>query len=346
MTGGIRHPWADPPPPGGATEVAEGILWMRLPLPMALDHVNIYALADADGWTLIDTGMNSARSRALVEGLLAGPLAGRPVARVLLTHHHPDHSGLAGWFQARGAEVMVSRTAWLYTRMLVLDVQDRPSPQALTFLTRAGAPPEEIARRANERPFNFADVVAPLPPGFTRLVEGEVLRLAGRRWRVRMGQGHAPDHVTLWSEDDNLILGGDQLLPAISPNIGVYPTEPEADPLAEWLDSTEGFRPHAREDHLVLPGHKLPFTGLPLRLRQMAENHHGALDRLRDHLRAPRTAVQCFAPLFRREIGPAEFGLALAEAVAHLNWLLRRGEVWRSLGPDGAWLWQGPDNKG
>lgn len=336
----LRFPFETPPDPGAAVEVAEGILWLRLPLPMALDHVNVYALADSDGWTLIDTGMNSRKSREIWTAALAGPLAGKPVARVLLTHHHPDHVGLVGWFQDRGAALLTTRTAWLYARMLTLDVQDRPSAQSMHFYTRAGMPAEMLAKRATERPFNFADVVAPMPLGFTRVDEGQTLTLAGRRWRVRLGQGHAPDHITLWSEEDALVIGGDQLLPGISPNIGVYPTEPEADPLTEWLEATARFLPHARDDQLVLPGHKLPFTGLPFRLQQMAENHHEALTRLRAHLRSPQTAAGCFPALYKRPIGEGEYGLALVEAVAHLNCLLRRGQVCRSLAPDGAWQWQ------
>ena len=336
----LRFPFDTPPEPGAAVEVAEGILWLRLPLPMALDHVNVYALADADGWTLIDTGMNSRKTRDIWETVLAGPLAGKTVARVLLTHHHPDHVGLVGWFQDRGAELLTTRTAWLYARMLTLDVQDRPSAESLQFYQRAGTSPEMLAKRANERPFNFADMVAPMPLGFTRVEEGETLTLGGRRWRVRLGQGHAPDHITLWSEVDELVIGGDQLLPGISPNIGVYPTEPEADPLTEWLEATARFVPHAREDQLVLPGHKLPFTGLPFRLQQMAENHHQALERLLGHLHEPETAAGCFPALYKRPIGEGEYGLALVEAVAHLNCLLRRGQVCRSLRADGAWLWQ------
>ena len=336
----LRFPFETPPEPGAAVEVAEGVLWLRLPLPMALDHVNVYALADADGWTLIDTGMNSRKTRDIWEAALAGPLAGKTVARVLLTHHHPDHVGLVGWFQDRGAELLTTRTAWLYARMLTLDVQDRPSAQSMQFYTRAGMTPEMLTKRAHERPFNFADVVAPMPLGFTRVEEGETLTLGGRRWRVRLGQGHAPDHITLWSEVDELVIGGDQLLPGISPNIGVYPTEPEADPLTEWLEATARFVPHAREDQLVLPGHKLPFTGLPFRLQQMAENHHQALERLLGHLHEPQTAAGCFPALYKRPIGEGEYGLALVEAVAHLNCLLRRGQVCRSLRADGAWLWQ------
>ncbi|MBS0564167.1 MAG: MBL fold metallo-hydrolase [Proteobacteria bacterium] len=337
---GIVMPFATPPEAGATTEVAPGLLWLRLPLPMALDHVNCFALDDGDGWTVVDTGIASRRSKALWEGLLAGPLAGRPVRRVVVTHHHPDHIGLAGWFQVRGAELVTTRTAWLFARMLTLDVQERPRPETLAFWQRAGMAPDLLARRAGERPFNFADMVADLPLGFTRIAEGDVIRMGGRDWRVRIGHGHAPEQATFWSAEDDLVLGGDQLLPGISPNLGVYATEPGADPVAEWIDSCRAFLPHAGEGQLVLPGHKLPFTGLPLRLTQMVENHEGALARLADHLAVPRTAVDCFPVLYKRVIGEGEYGLALVEAVAHLNHLEKAGGAERLRREGEADLWR------
>ncbi|MGB3313871.1 MAG: MBL fold metallo-hydrolase [Albidovulum sp.] len=337
---GIRYPFATPPEPGAAVEVAEGVLWLRLPLPMALDHVNVYALDDGDGWTLVDTGLNTRRTRAAMEAALAGPLQGRPVRRVVVTHYHPDHIGLAGWFQAQGAELLTTRTSWLFARMLTLDEQDRPAAETLAFWRAAGMDAALYAKRAAERPFNFADTVAPLPLGYTRIQDGQALRLGGRDWRVRVGHGHAPEHATLWEEGGDLILGGDQLLPSISANLGVYATEPMADPVTDWMASSEAFRPHARAGQLVLPGHKLPFTGLPLRLTQMIENHTGALARLEAHLAEPRTAADCFPPLFKRPIGEGEYGLALVEAVAHLNHLLIAGRVVREKSEDGAWLWR------
>lgn len=334
----IRFPFEAAPAEGEAHELAEGILWMRLPLPMALDHVNVFALDDGDGWTLIDSGLATKRSRAIWEALLTGPLAGKAVRRLIVTHHHPDHVGLAGWFQERGADLLMTRTAWLYARMLTLDEQPRTTPQALDYYRRAGMPGPMLRQRAEERPFNFCDVVHPMPVGFSALTEGQILRMGGRDWTIRLGSGHAPDHATFWSGD--LVLGGDQLLPGISANIGVYPTEPEADPLGDWLESCRRFQPIATETQFVLPGHKLPFYGLPLRLTQMVENHLGALDRLRAFLAGEQTAHDCLPVLFKREIGASEYGLALVEAVAHLNHLFQRGEVARRLGPSGEWRWR------
>lgn len=335
----LRYPWPDPPVEGEGIRVADGILWMRLPLPMALDHVNVYALDDGDGWTIVDTGFNTARLRETWEVLLAGPLEGRPVRRVLVTHHHADHIGLAGWFHANGAELITTRTAWLMARMLCLDAQERPPPETLGFWRSTGMDPEIYDRRIGERPLNSADVVAPIPLGYTRIVEGQVVRIGGRDWTVRMGDGHAPEHATLWSADGEVVIGGDQLLPSISPNLGVYATEPEADPVADWLAACHRLSPHAHTAQLVLPGHKLPFRGLPLRLSQLIDNHHGALDRLRRHLAEPRTACECFPPLFKRTIGAAEYGLAMVEAMAHCLHLWHRGEVTRTRREDDAWLW-------
>ncbi|WP_412504302.1 MBL fold metallo-hydrolase [Roseovarius sp. SYSU LYC5161] len=339
-TTGIRYPWETPPDHGAAREIADGVLWLRLPLPMALDHVNVYALDDGDGWTVIDTGFDSRKSRAIWETALAGQMAGKPVTRVICTHHHPDHMGLAGWFQEADAELAMPRTGWLMARMLQLDEQPAYPARSITFYQRAGMDAEVLKTRRAERPFNFADCTHPLPLGFTRLQEGQMIRMAGRDWDIRMGNGHAPEQATFWSCDDDLVLAGDQLLPSISPNIGVYPTEPEADPLAEWLDSCARFQPLAEDRHLVLGGHKLPFTGLPLRLTQLIENHHGALQRLMGHLSEPRRAGDCFLPIFKREISGGQYGLALVEALAHLNHLYQTGRATRELREDGAWWFQ------
>lgn len=338
---GIRTPWETPPAEGDAIEIAEGILWMRLPLPMKLDHVNAYALREEGGWSVIDTGFASRRSKAIWARLMAGPLGGDPIRRVIVTHHHPDHIGLAGWFQSEyGAELVTTRTAWLFARMLTLDEQPLPTTETIAFYESAGMAPDILATRKSERPFNFADVVAPLPLGFTRIQEGDEIKIGGRVWDVRCGYGHAPEHATFWSRDDAFVLAGDQILSSISPNIGVYATEPMADPVGDWLESCGRFAELAEQAHLVLGGHKLPFTGLPLRMRQLIDNHHGALERLLNFIETPKAAGECFAPLFKRSIGEGEYGLALVEAVAHLSHLYQTGAATREKRGDGAWVYQ------
>ena len=178
QTAGIRYPWDTPPEHGQAIEVADGVLWTRLPLPMALDHVNVYALRDDDGWTVIDTGFASKKSKAIWQDFIDGPLGGGPVNKVIVTHHHPDHIGLAGWFQTdHGSELITTRTAWLFGRMLTLDVQEKTTPETLAYWKTAGMDPEILAKRAEERPFNFGDIVAPLPVGYTRVKQGDVLAI-------------------------------------------------------------------------------------------------------------------------------------------------------------------------
>lgn len=340
---GIRYPWDEPPEHGtGAIEVAPGVLWLRLPLPMKLDHVNVYALDEGDHWTVIDTGFSSKKSKVLWREAMAGPLGGKPVKRVVVTHHHPDHIGLAGWFQTEfGAELVTTRTAWLTGRMLTLDEQAASPAESLSFYRQSGMDAELLDKRTNERPFNFADVVEPLPLGFTRVRQDDQITMGGRVWDVHIGNGHAPEHATFWSRDDNLVIAGDQILPSISPNVGVYPTEPMADPIGEWLEACERLAPLARADHLVLGGHKLPFTGLPRRMEQLIDNHHGALKRLLGFIDTPKSATECFATLFKRQIGEGEYGLALVEAVAHLSHLYQTGLATRHLrAADGAWVYE------
>ena len=237
-------------------------------------------------------------------------------------------------------DLIATRTSWLFARMLTLDDQALPTDETLAHWKAAGMDQPIYAKRAAERPFNFADIVYPMPLGFRRIKEGDQITIGGRDWDIHIGNGHAPEHATFWSKDCSLVLAGDQMLPSISSNIGVYATEPEADPVGDWLESCERLKHHAREDHLVLGGHKLPFTGLPVRMRQLIDNHHGALERLVAHLDTPKTAAECFQPLFKRKIDEGTYGLALVESLAHLNHLFHLGDITRTRRDDGAWVWQ------
>ena len=307
---------------------------------MALDHVNVYVIDEGDSWTIIDTGFWSKKTQSIWSEIKEKWFKDKPIGKVIVTHHHPDHVGLAGWFQTEfKAELWMSRTAWLMARMLRLDYQKLPTEETINIWRRAGMDDLILNERATGNPFNFGDSVHEMPLGFRRIIDGEKIILGNRSWIVRVGNGHAPEHLTLWCEDEPIVIAGDQIISSISPNLGVYATEPDADPVQEWLTSCEAFLPFSNDKQLVLPGHKLPFYGLPHRLKQLIENHHSALKRLVAFLKEPQTAVDCFPVLFNRKISDNEYGLALVEAVAHLNHLYRKKIVKRELNSKGAYVY-------
>ena len=259
---------------------------------MALDHVNVYVIDEGDSWTIIDTGFWSKKTQSIWSEIKEKWFSDKPIGKVIVTHHHPDHVGLAGWFQTEfKADLWMSRTAWLMARMLRLDYQKLPTEETINFWRRAGMDDLILNERATGKPFNFGDSVHEMPLGFRRIIDGEKIILGNRSWIVRVGNGHAPEHLTLWCEDEPIVIAGDQIISSISPNLGVYATEPDADPVQEWLTSCEAFLPFSNDKQLVLPGHKLPFYGLPHRLKQLIENHHSALKRLVAFLKEPQTAV-------------------------------------------------------
>lgn len=259
--------------------------------------------------------------------LAAPPLAGRRVTRLMVTHFHPDHVGLAGWLCERfAAPLWMSRTEWLMTRMLVLDRRDTPPPGAFTYWRRAGWDEARIAAQAAKGWGLFASVVTPLPAAFVRLRDGDTVAIGARRWRVVIGSGHSPEHVCMIDEDAGILIAGDQVLPRITSNVSLMQSEPEGDPLADWLGSIERLRALPR-DLLVLPSHGDPFTGLHARLDALAAGHADRLDALAAFLAEPRRAVDCFGLLFGRAIDDGSYGLATGEALAHLRYLERSGRA-------------------
>lgn len=335
----LIHPPFAMPPPGHATSVADGVLWLRLPLPFALDHINVYAVEDGDGWWVVDTGVNTSACREGWEAAFAGPLGGKPVRRVLCTHMHPDHIGLAGWIAERfGAPLSMSRLEYVTARMLIADM-GRPAPEeGAVFYRAAGWTDEQIESWRNGFG-QFGRGVAPMPQSYHRLSDGDRLSIGGREWSVVVGSGHSPEHVCLWRQDDGVFLSGDQILPRISSNVSVWPTEPEADPLGDWLESLRGLRATLPEDLLVLPSHGEPFRGAHVRLDALTRGHEATLKRLERRLKTPARAVDVFGTLFARTVGDGVLGMATGESLAHLNHLARRGRVRRQRDDQGVDWW-------
>lgn len=336
---GLVYPCATLPSPGKAISVAPGVLWMRLPMPIALNHINVFAIEDGEGWTLVDTGLAIEETRGLWEAILSGPLGDRPVTRMICTHMHPDHIGLAGWLCERfDTPLLMTRLEYVTARMLVSDT-GKTAPKAGEAFYRAAGWNEaqiEIYRCEFGR---FGMAVSPMPDGFTRISEGDRISIGGHDWRVVVGEGHSPEHACLWRESDDVVLGGDQILPRISSNVSVWPTEPEADPLGDWLVSLERMKAVLPEGALILPSHGEPFYGVHTRLDALIRGHETSLKRLERSLKEPKRAVDVFGSLFARPVGDGVRGMATGEAIAHLNYLARQGRATRTRDAEGVDWW-------
>ena len=334
---GLTYPWGMnwAPDEGEVHEVAEGVFWIRFPLPFSLEFINLYLLEDGDGWTIVDTCVDMPESRALWERYMDGFMGGRPIKRVIVTHLHPDHVGLAGWLCRKGrCDLWMSRTDYLMCRTLAADT-GKEAPQVAIEFYRAIGYPEEALESYRKRFGSFGSQISELPDSFRRLTDGETFEVNGRYWQVVMGSGHAPEHVSLYCPGLKVLISGDQVLPRISSNVSVQPTEPDGDNLKEWLDSCAKFRELLPNNLLVLPAHQEPFYGLHTRLTRLIEGHETGLDRLFDFLEEPRRVVDCFPPLFKRTIGPDLLHLASGETLAHLNCLIGRKLVEKSRDENG-----------
>lgn len=325
------------PAPGELVEIAPGLSWWRVPMSGPLKHVNGYVLDEGDGRVaVVDTGTNSQASLDAWRALLGGPLAGRRIARVIVTHMHPDHVGLAGWLcRKHAAPLLMTRTEWLMVRMLVADRRDKVPPEMVAFWRAAGWADAQVASASAHGWGNFARIVSHLPLGFTRLEEGDRLRIGDATWRVVVGSGHSPEHACLLDEERGIFIAGDQVLPRISSNVSLTVSEPDADPLGEWLASIAKLK-RLPDDLLVLPGHGDPFRGLHARLDALNAEHRDRLDALEAHLDEPRRAVDCFPALFRRPIDGPVLGMATGESLAHLRRLEVEGRAARE-NREGVW---------
>ncbi|MDP9139671.1 MAG: MBL fold metallo-hydrolase [Pseudomonadota bacterium] len=332
----LSFPYEVAPEPGGVQQIADGVLWLRMPLPFALDHINVWALRDGDGWALVDTGMQSRDTAKAWDKAFAGPLGGLPVTRVICTHMHPDHIGMAGWLTRRFAcKLWITRLEYIICRMLVADTGREAPADALEFYRAAGWGATAL-EHYKARFGDFGRGVYALPDSYRRVNHGDELEIGGRLWRAVVGTGHSPEHLCLYCPELKLLISGDQVLPNISSNVSVFPTEPEGDPLGDWLSSLAAIRDALPTDLLVLPSHNLPFRGLHARLDALIAGHERSLDKLRALLSAPRRVIDVFEALYRRPIdGDELLGLATGEALAHLNYLRARGQISRSRGVDG-----------
>ena len=321
------YPFAAPPEPGSVLEVAPGVKWVRMPLPFSLKWINLWLLEDGDGWTVVDTGIPNSITKEHWRTIFENELGGKPVTRIIVTHMHPDHIGLAGWMSRKfQCELWITRLEYITCRMLVADT-GREAPEAgVKFYRAAGWSQQEIDRYVDKFG-GFGRAVTQLPDAYRRMSDGDVISIGGRPWHVVTGCGHSPEHACLWAPDINVFISGDQILPRISSNVSVFPTEPEADPLKDWLDSCAKLKATIPTDVLVLPAHNEPFYGAHKRLDALIDGHELGMTRLLSRLGEPRRVIDLFTALFARAIDPDTLGMATGEALAHLNCLKGRGLI-------------------
>lgn len=338
----LSFPFGDEIPEGGTTiDVAPGVKWLRMPLPFVLNHINLWLLEDHDGWAVVDTGLSSETTRAIWDRIIEAELDGRPVTRVLVTHFHPDHMGNAGWL-CRRFEVPLHATEaeWLWARSLSLDADDASfHREQAPFYRRTGLEDDALDAFTG-RGNRYRRGVSPVPRAFLRLSDGQQIDIGGRSWRVVVGRGHSPEHACFYCAELGVLISGDQVLPKISPNVGVWPTEPEGDPLSSYLGSLEKLRREVSGDVLVLPSHNLPFRGLDTRIDQLLRHHAERLDALEAACARPQTAAEFIPVLFSRALDSHQLGFAIGETLAHLHRLRTMGRIRRRARSDGVWIYE------
>jgi glyoxylase-like metal-dependent hydrolase (beta-lactamase superfamily II) len=331
----LDYPFSARPELGETVTIAPGMHWVRMRLPMQLNHINLWLLEDGDGWTVVDTGINDKTTADAWKVLFDSAMGGRRVKRVIVTHLHPDHVGLAGWLVRRfNVSLWMTRTDYLLCRNLVADTGQEAPQEGVRFYRAAGFSEDAIAEY-KARFGGFGRGVYRLPQSYRRMQDGEHIPIGGRVWEVVVGRGHAPEHACLWCPEDNLFISGDQILPRISSNVSVFPTEPEANPLQDWLDSCARLRALLPDDALILPSHNEPFRGAPRRLAELIDGHEQNMEKLLLLCTKPVRAVDVFPALFRSRITSGNYGMATGESIAHLNCLIARGLIRRSADKDG-----------
>ena len=326
---GLLFPHEAPPPTAQVIEIAPGILWTRIPLPFRLDHVNIYLIEDGDGFAILDTGIGNKATQEVWEALVAGPLAGRRITRLIVSHFHP------GPYRPRGLAVRALRPAAARPRRRPISAvsTSRSAParwmqNRIATSTRITVSTRRRRRSSSTQGHGYLRMVNPLPPTFVRVVAGDVLRIGGREFRVLTGDGHAPEQIMLWCEADNIFLAADQVLAKITPNVSVWAVDPEGDPLGLFLRSLRAIRETIPADALVLPGHQLPFHGLHTRIDELIAHHDERCDAIANACGSQAKSVADLVPvLFPRALDPHQMSFAFSEALAHVNYMLRSGRL-------------------
>ncbi len=335
------------PAPGGVLELAPGVRWLRMGLPFALDHINLWLLRDEiegqAGWTVVDCGIANDATRALWEQVFAEHLEGLPILRVLVTHFHPDHIGLAAWLTERWqCRAWLSASDFHLARLASGSTVGMGGHSAAAFFASHGLRDEESLAKIRARSSYYPSMVPAVPSSYRRLMEGLQLPIGGHVWQCITGYGHAPEHISLHCPSLGLLISGDMVLPRISTNVSVVDVEPEADPLSLYLTSIERML-SLPADTLVLPSHGKPFTGLHARVDQLQEHHD---ERLADVLEAcsakPCHAAELLELLFKRKLDLHQTTFAMGESVAHLNALWLSGRLQRRLDEDGVYRFFAP----
>jgi glyoxylase-like metal-dependent hydrolase (beta-lactamase superfamily II) len=328
----ISYPFPEVPAPATTIEVAPGVHWLSMPLPFALDHINLWLVSDGDGWTIVDTGIGDERTRALWEQLLE---RFKRVRRVVLTHYHPDHAGNAEWLCTRfGVELWTTQGEYLTAHAVRASAAGYTTEAVLKVFQRNGLDAAKHAAMSG-RGNRYAQLVPGFPHSYRRIIDGDVVKIGQHDWRAIVGHGHAPEHLSLYCEALNVLIAGDMLLSTISTNVSVWSIDPEGDPLRLFLDSIARYR-ELPADVLVLPSHGKPFRGAHERVAQLEKHHQERFAELLEALAGgPRSAAELLGVLFRRPLDAHQTFFAMGEAIAHLHYLYYAGRATRAVGADG-----------
>ena len=329
-----------PPEAGTVTEITDGVFWLRMTLPMAgLDHINLYFLRDGDEYVVVDTGLGWKEAMDIWEGVFASHMGGAPVNRVICTHLHPDHAGLAGWMCRKfGAPLLMTMGEYFLCRLMAADTGNPAPKEGIEFYKRAGFTDGQI-ENYKSRFGGFGKAISELPNGYQRIRDNDKIEIDGSDWQVIIGSGHSPEHACLYNKDKNIMISGDQILPNISSNVSVWPTEPDGNPLEDWISSCHKLRAAVPKDTLVMPAHGIPFRGAHHRLGRLIEQHENALERLHTYCSQPKLSTEVYSMLFRRTINDGNRLMAVGESIAHLNCLIARGQMVRTVNADGHYIY-------